>query len=252
MKRKISLLSAILLLVLSCTSCDSEDEAVSVETTPVVAVEGYYDTKLAAEAYCAEKGYELVECSSSEDAVVFVENGKYDYVLLDEFTTIVPEDYGLKFVESCEYSIRYCMVSSADKQPLINELNESILALNSDGTIDSIVDNCINGVGNSFSMTGGNEIRILCYPFIENRVYYDDVGNICGTDVDIMRAICEDAGYTPVFVPAEYDALFGMLDEGEGDLILMVDESSNDKLEQYVFSEVYFEKNFNVYESNIK
>ncbi len=252
MKRKISLLLAILLLVLSCTSCDSEDEAVSVETTPVVAVEGYYDTKLAAEAYCAEKGYDLVECSASEDAVVFVENGKYDYVLLDEFTTIIPEDYGLQFVEACEYSIQYCMVSFSDNQPLINELNESILALNSTGKIDSIVDNCINGVGNSFSMTGGNEIRILCYPFMEDRVYYDDVGNVCGIDADIMRAICEDLGYTPVFVPAEYNELFDMLDDGEGDLILMVDKSSNDRLNQYSFSEVYLEKNFNVYESNIK
>lgn len=252
MKRKISILLSLVLLVASFTSCDSEDEAVSVETTPTVAVEGYYDTKLAAEAYCQAKGYEMVECSASEDAVVFVENGKYDYVVLDEFTTIVPEDYSLQFVESCDYSIQYCLGVALEKSALLSEINESIIALKSDGTIDSIVDNSFNGVENEFSQTCANELRILCYPFIDNRVYYDDMGNLCGADVDIMRAICEDLGYTPVFVPAEYNELFYMLEEGEGDLILMVDVSSEERIDECLFSEVYLEKNFNVYESNLK
>lgn len=252
MKRKISLLLSLLLLVCSLTACDSDDEAVNVEATPTVAVEGYYDTKLAAEAYCQAKGYDMVECSTSEDAVVFVENGKYDYVVLDEFTTIVPEDYGLHFVEVCEYSIEYCLGISPEKQALLSEINESITSLKSDGTIDSVVNNSFNGVENDFSVTGGNELRILCYPFIDGRIYYDDTGNVCGADVDVMRAICEDLGYTPVFVPAEYNELFQMLQDGEGDLILMVDASSDDYLNECLFSEVYLEKNFNVYESNLK
>lgn len=252
MKRKIAILLSCVCLLVSCASCDSTDEAVSVETTPVVAVASDTGCMLAAEEYCKSKGYEMMECGSAEDAVVFVENGKYDYVVLDEFTTIVPEDYNLRLVEECEYSARYSLCFYGYDQVLQDGINGTIIDLNSDGTIDEIISNHYEGIDNDVAISGGDMLRVVCSPYYDDRVCFDEDGNICGIDVDIMTAICSQLGYTPVFISAEYDEVFTMLEEGYGDVALMIDEASWYDSDKFILSEVYLEKNYYVYESNVK
>ena len=244
MKRKLSLLLSVFIFVLSFSSCDSEDKAVNVKSTPVVAVEAYSDTKFAADLYCNANGYELVECATSADAIVFVENGKYDYVVLDEFTTINVKDYDLKLVETCDYSIKYCLGISENNEALQSEVNKSIVELKSDGTLDTVVKNYFGGKVNQTPLTDGKVLRILCYPNMDNRIYFDESGIACGLDVDIMTAICNYAGYTPIFISAEYNDLFDMLRNGEGDIILMVDEAITENTSGCIFSDTYFEKKF--------
>lgn len=252
MKSKmISLLLAFSLL-LACGACDSSDKPISVNTTPVVAVEAESDCMPAAEEFCKAKGYDMIECGSSEDAVIFVENGKYDYVVLDEFTSIIPEDYNLRLVETCSYSVEYCMCFYGDNVELQDGINGTIIDLKSDGTIDSIVENYFNGTGNDISASSGTPVRIICFPYVDDRVYFDEDGSICGVDVDIMTAICRERGYSPIFISAEYNEMFSMLEEGYGDLILMADASASYDSSLYTLSEVYLEKNYYVYESNVK
>ena len=252
MKSKIISLLLVVAMITACSSCDSADKSLNVETTPVVAVESDAGCMLAADEYCKAKGYEMIECGSSEDAVVFVENGKYDYVILDEFTSIIPEDYGLRLVEECEYSAEYCMCFYGDNPELQDGINGTIIDLRSNGTIDSVISNYFSGIENKFSVGEGKALRILCFPYVDNRVCFDEEGNICGVDVDIMTAICNELGYTPIFISAEYDEMFSMLAEGYGDLILRSDNSSSYDSELYTLSEVYLEKNYYVYESDIK
>ncbi len=252
MKRKIFSLLLVFAMITACSSCDSGDKPINVETTPVVAVESDVGCMLAAEEYCKAKGYEMIECGSSEDAVVFVENGKYDYVILDEFTSIIPEDYGLRLVEECEYSAEYCMCFYGDNYELQDGINGTIIDLRSNGTIDSIVNNYLSGVEFGLSAGDGKPLRILCFPYVDNRVYFDEEGNLRGIDIDIMTAICGELGYTPIFISAEYDEMFSMLADGYGDLILMSDKSALYDSELYTLSEVYLEKNFYVYESTVK
>ena len=252
MKRKVAFLLMALCMLISCASCDSEDQAISTATTPVIAVASEKGCILAAEEYGKLKGYEIMECGSSEDAVVFVENGKYDYVVLDEFTSIVPEDYNLRLVEECEYSVRYCLGFYGYNQVLQDGINGTIIDLNSDGTIDRIVQNHYAGIDNNITIGGGDTLRIICSPYYDDRVYFDDDGYICGIDVDIMTAICGQLGYTPIFISAEYDEMFTMLEEGYGDVVLMIDESSWYDSDKLILSEVYLERSFYVYESNVK
>lgn len=252
MKKRLFGILSVLLALLVCGACDSDDKAVTIETTPTVAVEATSDASLAAADYCTEKGYKIIECGSEEDAAVLVENGKYDFAVIDEFTDIVPEDVGLEFVETCKYTVKYRLGFSNDNTELLDQFNEAIISLKRDGTIKTLIDNNKNGIPNDIPESSGNELRILCYGYIDDRVYFDEKGTVQGIDADIIRCLCYETGYTPVFISAEYDELFSMLDNGEGDVLLMIDDYIGEDVPEWQLSEVYLEKTFNVYRRSEK
>lgn len=247
MRKRILCVVLIFVVVGMCCSCDSETVPASVSKTPVVAVQSYTDTFFAAEQYCSEKGYELVECATTEDAAVYVQNGKFDYVLIDSLSFIDPDDFELTFVETCSYKLGFSFCFAKENTVLLNNFNNAIASLKISGETDEIIENHKSGGYTETGDLSGVELRIICYPHFEKQLYYNSDGEVCGIEADIVKSICNELGYVPVFVPAEYDEMFSLLDEGVGDVVMTVDYSSRGSLSEYSLSDIYLEKTYDVY-----
>ncbi len=64
-------------------------------------------------------------------------------------------------------------------------------------------------------------------------------GQLTGYDVDVMRAVAQEAGWDPQFVETTWDAIFPALDAGRIDTISNQVTINADRKAQYVFSEPY-------------
>ncbi len=240
-----------LLSIIGLCSCESRETTVDIERVPIVCAEKDSVCALAANEYCSKTGYELEECNSQTDCAVMVCNGKYDYFVTDEFTeSAVIENNNLTKFDKCDYKIEYRLVFSEENTELCVKLNKSIADLKGNGTIDRIekgtekikVDEADND----------KEIFILCDPVLDDVLYLDEDGIVQGRCADIVRAICENAGFKAVFVAKEFDELFAMLADGEGDFLLTLDSDFEEMEEYYLLSDPYADTEFYVYKRNEK
>ncbi len=239
------------LSIIGLCSCESRETTVDIERTPIVCAERNSVSGLAAKNYCGEAGYEFEECNSQTDCAVMVSNGKYDYFVTDEFTdSAIIENNNLTKFDECDYKIEYRLVFSKDDTDLCEKLNKSIAVLKENGTVERIEKNTekvkIDESDND------EEIFILCDPVLDNVLYLDEDGVVQGRYADIVRVVCENAGFKPVFVTGEYDELFAMLEDGEGDFILTLDSGFEEMEEYYLLSDPYADTQFYVYKRNEK
>lgn len=70
--------------------------------------------------------------------------------------------------------------------------------------------------------------------------YVDDEGNIAGYDIDLMRAIAKEGGFEVKFENVAWDALFGMLSNGEIDLAISSVTITDERKKTMTFSDPYY------------
>lgn len=245
MKRFISCILCFLLLLFSFTSCDVVSEVSQIEKT--IAVKYASGNELAVEEYVAQ-GFTKVTYDSSADVVLAVENKKADYGILDDFelNTFTSAERNIEKVEACEYYIDYCAYFTLENEWLRAYFDKAIAALDNDGTFDRIENAHLKGetFSNSVNDNDNGTLVMLCDPSFENRVYTDDDGNVVGLDVDIAYEICNYLGYDLEIVTADFDELFIMLEDGDGDFIVSVCEVTEERAEYYLSSDAYFTLNY--------
>ena len=88
---------------------------------------------------------------------------------------------------------------------------------------------------------------MLCDPIFENRVYYNDENVLMGTDVDIAKTICAYLGYDLVIEVADFDTMFLEIESGNADFIMSSAEYTEQRAENFLFSDVYSTLEYNVY-----
>lgn len=191
--------------------------------TPVVATVSEGLSALAARDYCNEKGYDIEELFSLTDCAFAVENGKYNYLICSELESARLQSFGLTYIEECNYKSQYSLCVSAENIELSQQLNSAIAALTENGTIDEILGSYMGEGTYTAPATAGNPLYIM---FIDGASqYYDlnDDGEAEGLEVDIVAAVCNELGYTPVFISGAYDEGFDAVLNGEADMIMSVD-----------------------------
>lgn len=70
--------------------------------------------------------------------------------------------------------------------------------------------------------------------------YIDDEGNIAGYDIDLMRAIAKEGGFEVTFENVAWDALFGMLANGEIDVAISSVTITDERKKTMTFSDPYY------------
>jgi His/Glu/Gln/Arg/opine family amino acid ABC transporter permease subunit len=68
---------------------------------------------------------------------------------------------------------------------------------------------------------------------------YEDDGDLTGYDVDVMRAVADEAGFDVEFVEAPFDALFPALDSGRIDVIANQVTINPEREARYLFTQPY-------------
>ena len=242
------LLSVVCIL---CFSSCEDDSEVLINKTRYVAVVSDSDETTAAKIYCDSIGGELSEYASSFDAVTAVRNGKADFVVLNEYEaqSFIDSKCELEFSEKCEYKLEYRAIFNFENKKLLNEFNEAIESLTNDGTFDKIKQSHIKGESFNVPDSSGEkgELVMLCDPIFENRVYYNDENVLMGTDVDIAKTICAYLGYDLVIEVADFDTMFLEIESGNADFIMSSAEYTEQRAENFLFSNVYSTLEYNVY-----
>ena len=242
------LLSVVCIL---CFSSCEDDSEVLINKTRYVAVVSDSDETTAAKVYCDSIGGELSEYASSFDAVTAVRNGKADFVVLNEYEaqSFIDSKCELEFSEKCEYKLEYRAIFNFENKKLLNEFNEAIESLTNDGTFDKIKQSHIKGESFNIPDSSGEkgELVMLCDPIFENRVYYNDENVLMGTDVDIAKTICAYLGYNLVIEVADFDTMFFEIESGNADFIMSSAEYTEQRAENFLFSNVYSTLEYNVY-----
>ncbi len=255
-KRIISLILLCLIASTFLTSCDSGETGVVINEPVKVAV-GIESTAAinAAKHYSEEKGYEIIEYETLQAAVIAVENGVADYVVIDEY--IAADSYisttDIKYFEDSGFSINYCAILRKDSAELHKSVNYAIEELNTDGVLTEIKKCFKSGKNNAIELSGAinGELKVLCAPVFDNLLYFDESGDLVGIEKDIINAIADKLSVTPelIFYDTVED-MFEALENGEGDIIISALEYTDARNEQYLLSPPYNSTQFAVYKRN--
>ncbi len=238
------------LCISGLSSCENDGE-VLLNKTQCVAVVSDSDETVAAKIYCDSMGVELLEYASSYDAVTAVQNGKADFVILNEYEaqSFIDARCELMFLEKCEYKLECRAIFNFDNKELMKEFNEAFDSLTNDGTIQKIKNSHIKGESYNIPYSSGEkgELVMVCDPIFENRVYYNDENVLTGTDVDIAKTVCAYLGYDLVIEVTDFEMMFTELELGNADFIMSSAEYTEERAENFLFSDVYSTLEYNVY-----
>lgn len=249
MKKKLICLVLSILLVFSFGACNKKEDNDNFKK-PVVVSSAKADSVAAAKEYANSVGAEYHQMESSQDAVLAVINGKADYVILDEYEGYaLTQGNNLEFSGRCEYDVQYRACFSIDNTNLCENFNKAFSELKIDGTIDKIKDAQIKGKSLASDVEKGENgtLTMVCDAVFENRVYYDENGELKGVDIEIAKAVCNYLGYGLEIIVKDFDEMFQCLDDGTADFVLSSAEFTQERAEHFVFSDVYATLEYNVY-----
>lgn len=71
--------------------------------------------------------------------------------------------------------------------------------------------------------------------------FLDDTGSPTGFDVELARAVAEQAGFDVALLIVEYDQLFTGLSDGSHDLVAATTGITAERQQRFLFSDAYFE-----------
>lgn len=252
MRKKILTLVLVLAVIFSFSSCDTAETGVVITQPVKVAVQSSSAEYLAAYDYAIAKGYELVEYESRQAAVIAVENGKADYVIVssEEATDDFLSSVDLQLVGNTEYKIQYCAVFRKDNQVLKASFNQAISKLKQTGAFDEI--NSAYSAGENYEPENysleNEKITVLCCPVFDNLLFMDEKGNLAGKELDFIGEICNELSLeAQISVVKEYDEMFVALEQGAGDIIISAVEYTPELEDDYLLSDVYNQTTFGVY-----
>ena len=248
-RKTVLLLSAVFLIAIFCGCGKTEKEGFS---GAIIAAELNSDGELAAQSYIAE-GAVVDTYNNVADAALAVENGKADFLVTDEFTAASFIAAGRKLVkcEDCAYKTEFHAVFGDEK--LCDEFNTSLEALVSNGTYEKIKSCALNGEKHNVSGSSyeNGTLKVLCDPSFATLMRVGDDGTLAGIEVDFAHAILAEMGYQAEFVPCDFDEMFTMLENGDGDLIMSSVTYTAERAAQYLYSDPYLTVNYRVLERGI-
>lgn len=226
-------------------------EKIENSSVNVAMVSGEYSQLLYEEIFSNDENISYFTYNSITDAVMAIESGKADYTILNDFQlnafTVAERDISIK--EKSGYSIDYCAYFEISNTQLQSLFNEAISNLQKSGELEKIKESYIkNGYCETKENNSNGELVMLCYPYFENRIFLDENDNLCGVDFEIAKAICSYMGYELCVKTADFDDLFVMLENGEGDFIISSTEYNSERAEKYLYSLPYYTESFYIVE----
>ncbi len=201
--------------------------------------------------FCEENGYKYVLYNSFGDCITALENGKTEFLILNEFeyNSLKLTENDVSFVEKTDYQKDFSAVFSRNNAALYNEFNNAVKLLKENGTFEKVKEAYFKGeradVTPSREYQG--QLDVLLSPVFENRVFYTEEGELAGLDVYLAEAILTYLGYTPNFIDCEFEDMFFNIDNGEGDLIFSAIEYTDQRAQNYLLTESYYTEEYFVY-----
>ncbi len=251
-KRICSAVLALVLLTL-CTACNEDSAPITVTAPLDVAVESNSVTYFTCKDYLSTQDYILTEYAVLESAVNDVQNGTIDYILLcnEDVSADFLNLAQLKLKENIACSLNYHCITTKDSAMLAESVNSAIDELKNDGTFQKIKENTFLNSSYDFPDSSNSEsaIRVLCIPVFDNKLYFDDKGEIAGSELLYINAICNKLGVKAELIPCSDEIeMFEALNNGDGDIIISCMTYTQERSENYLFTDAYATATFGLYE----
>ena len=245
--KKCTFLLVLSLLITSFCSCSQNQSEIITQSPKVAYVAGTPAEKAFNQINSGSK-YSGIKYNLIDDAVVALENGKVDHVIINDYDLSLFENAGRKLnvQHTCDYYIDYCMYFTKENEALREKFDYAVIELKNNGVLDEIKSEYIkNGFyENSVSNGESGTIIMLCAPRFENRIYFDENSNLSGIDYYMLKEICAYLDYELKLVVADYNELFIKLDKGEGDFVAGAIEYTPERDDAYLSGEPYYTKSY--------
>lgn len=186
--------------------------------------------------------------NKGHDAVVALRAGEVDAVMLDDAPAdvFVKEFDDLKLLDEPYADEEYGIAINKNNTELLNQINQALEKLKSDGTIDQIANAWLkDGETKSAydgqtkdSYGGGNLLMVTNAEFPPYESKTED-GEIIGIDVDIMKAVCDELDRKLVVEHTAFDSLIASVERETADVAVAAMTITEDRLEQVNFSDTY-------------
>lgn len=185
--------------------------------------------------------------NSGEDAIVALQEGVIDAVMLDEgpATFFVQKYEGLRILEEPYAEEEYGLVIKKGNQELLDKVNEALKTIQENGTLDQISKNWIYD-GSSKSIFENQDKKeyangkLVVATNAEFPPYESVVGEeIVGFDIDLMRAICNELDMELEVKNIAFDSIISSVDRGIADVGATGMSITEERAKQIDFSNSY-------------
>ena len=172
-------------------------------------------------------GTKVERYNKGADAIQALKLGKIDCVVIDEQPALefVKQNTGLKILDDEFTKEGYALCIGKDNPELLENVNTAIEKLQSDGTIDSIINNYI-GSDSQIGKTPyekkdverkNGTLKIGTNAEFPPYEYYED-NQITGIDIDIMQAVCDELGMDMQVEDMAFDSIIAAITSGKVDV----------------------------------
>lgn len=172
-------------------------------------------------------GTKVERYNKGADAIQALKLGKIDCVVIDEQPALefVKQNTGLKILDDEFTKEDYALCIGKDNPELLENVNIAIEKLQSDGTIDSIINNYI-GSDSQIGKTPyekkdverkNGTLKIGTNAEFPPYEYYED-NQITGIDIDIMQAVCDELGMDMQVEDMAFDSIIAAITSGKVDV----------------------------------
>ncbi|MBQ3841872.1 MAG: transporter substrate-binding domain-containing protein [Ruminiclostridium sp.] len=168
---------------------------------------------------------EVEAYNKAADAIQALKQGKVDAVIIDSEPAKVFVDKNTDltilsdpFVEE-EYSIAY----KIGNDELGKKIDDALMAIKADGTLDTIVSHWIGDDPDHVSYTPDSSVarsgKLIMATNAEFPPYESmESGEIVGIDVDMMRAVCDRIGMELEIENMQFDSIIAAVNSGKADV----------------------------------
>lgn len=191
---------------------------------------------------------EVVRFNRGIDAATALKKGVVDAVIIDDApaNVFIGEVGGLKMLDEPFADEEYGIAVNKDNPELLANINEALVKLQNDGTLDSIKDAWVMGEVEDTAYeskkqdSGANGVIKMItnaeFPPYESMT---EDGRIVGIDVDIMTAICDELDMELEVQNTSFDSVIASVERGVSSVAVSAITITQERLEHVNFSEPY-------------
>lgn len=194
------------------------------------------------------KDAKIERYSKGVDAVMALQNGKIDCVIIDSepAKAFVETNEGLKILDDPFAEEEYAICMAKGKEDLLEDFNDALEDLKEDGVLDQIIGNFIGDETKGkqpYETAEGTEYPNGELHMATNAAFppyeYKEKGKVLGIDAMIAQAICDELGYKLVIDDMEFDSIIPAVQTGKADFGMAGMTVTKERLKAINFSDPY-------------
>lgn len=250
MKKVLRITAFSLCLLFVFSGCKKEEQESDLSEKTVAVEANSTEHIFVSESFKEYK--EVKTFSTKEAAVVAVENGDANYLVLDEFSTqlYIENKRKIEIVKQIDFTAEYYAYFTDEN--LASRFNSALLDCFENGAIERIKEShkTSNGGAIELNELSGNATTLVVGISVTGEPYCDlkENGYVVGIDADVASAVANAMGCNVEFLVLGEEELFSSLSNGEVDFIISGLTYDAEKLEYFTPSLAYLSVNYNLLE----